>query len=195
MSSFDARVRYTRRVIEESFLELLKQKPAARVTVTEVCARAQINRATFYKHYLDIPDLLDQIEQALFAQIRGAFRAEQIEVKTFLLEMLRYTYRERERFFALGGENGDPNLMTKTYLVCYESAYPLLSSNLPGLSDPERQMLYQFLSQGAGGVLTWWVRSGMQLPPEQLAQFILSLSAIAADGVLQPNWREVYQGN
>lgn len=195
MRKSDARVRYTRKVIEDSFLELLQQKPAARVTVKELCERAQLNRATFYKHYLDIPDLLEQIEQALFQQIREAFSAKQIDVKEFLVEMLHYTYRERERFLALGGENGDPSLMTKTYLVCYESAYPLLSSNLPDLNDTERQMLYQFLSQGAGGVLTWWVRGGMQLPPEQLAQFILSLSAIAADGVQNPNWRSAYHGS
>lgn len=61
MNSFDARVRYTRRMIETSFLELLEEKPVSRITVTQLCERAQINRATFYKHYLDIPDLLEKI--------------------------------------------------------------------------------------------------------------------------------------
>lgn len=195
MSSIDARVRYTRKVIEDSFLALLKEKPYARVTVTELCERAQINRATFYKHYLDVPDLLEKIEEELFQQIRAAFSAKQIEVKSFLLDMLNYTYRERERFFALGGENGDPNLMTKTYLVCYESAYPLLTQNLPDMNESERQMLYQFLSQGAGGVLAWWVRDGMRLPVEEVAEFILSLSTIAANGVQDNMWRTAYQGD
>lgn len=195
MSSIDARVRYTRKVIEDSFLALLKEKPYARVTVTELCERAQINRATFYKHYLDVPDLLEKIEEELFQQIRAAFSAKQIEVKSFLLDMLNYTYRERERFFALGGENGDPNLMTKTYLVCYESAYPLLTQNLPAMNESERQMLYQFLSQGSGGVLAWWVRDGMRLSVEEVAEFILSLSAIATNGVQDNMWRTAYQGD
>ena len=185
MSRIDARIRYTRRVIEESFLELLREKPVSRVTVTELCERAQINRATFYKHYQDVPDLLDRIEEALFQQIREAFGAKQVEVERFLLEMLQYTYQNRERFFALGGENGDPNLMTKTYLVCYESAYPLLAQNLPEMADSERQMLYQFLSQGAGGVLAWWVRDGMRIPTQEVARFILAISTIAADGAQQ----------
>ena len=34
MNSFDARVRYTRMVIENSFLELLQEKPMAKITVT-----------------------------------------------------------------------------------------------------------------------------------------------------------------
>lgn len=141
MSSIDARIRYTHMIIEKSFLELLKTKPVYKVTVTELCQMAQINRATFYKHYLDVADLLEKIEEDLFDQIRMAFGSKQLELEVFMLEMLRYTKQEKERFFALGGENGDPNLMTKTFMVCYESAYPLLEQNLPGMKESERQIM------------------------------------------------------
>ena len=193
MSSIDARVRYTRMIIEKSFLELLKMKPMSKVTVTELCQAAQINRATFYKHYLDVPDLLERIEEDLFDQIRKAFGSKQLELEAFMLEMLRYTKQEQERFFALGGENGDPNLMAKTFMVCYESAYPLLEQNMPGMKESERQMLYHFLSQGAGGVLTWWVRDGMRVSPEEMTQFILNVCSITADGMQQSDWKTKYQ--
>lgn len=192
MNHNDARVRYTRMMIEQSFLELLKQKPVSRVTVTELCEKAGINRATFYKHYLDVPDLLEQIEAELFRQIRLAFQTRPTEMKAFLVEMLQYTYRERDRFYALGGENGDPELMTKTFLICYESAYPLLKENLPQIPEDQRQMLYQFLSQGAGGVLNWWVRNGMRVPVEEVAQFVLGLSSAAATCVDAGAWRTAY---
>lgn len=73
MRNFDARVRYTRMIIEQSFLELLREKPVNKITVTELCEKAQLNRATFYKHYLDIPDLMEKIEEDLFAKIRASF--------------------------------------------------------------------------------------------------------------------------
>ena len=47
----DARVRYTVHMIQNIFLELLKEKPIAKITVKEICERAEINRSTFYKHY------------------------------------------------------------------------------------------------------------------------------------------------
>lgn len=192
MNSLDARVRYTRMVIENSFLELLQQKPAAKVTVTEICKLAQINRATFYKHYLDVPDLLEKIEENLFDQIRAAFSAKEVALESFLLKMLHYTRQEKERFFLLGGDNGDPNLMTKTFMVCYESAYPLLARNLQHLQENERQMLYHYISHGAGAVLTWWIKNGMQENPEEIAKFILSLSSITADGVQGNDWKHKY---
>lgn len=193
MNSFDARVRYTRMIIEQSFLELLQEKPLGKITVTELCEKSQINRATFYKHYLDVQDLLEKIEEDLFDKIRTSFEEEELKLKEFLVKMMHYTRDNQARFIALGGDHGDPNLMTKTFLVCYESAYPLVKQNMPGMKESERQMLYQFLSQGAGGILTWWIKNGMQDQPEDVAQFILSACSITATGMQQSEWRNIYQ--
>jgi len=183
MGHIDARIRYTKMVIENSFLELMKEKPYTKITVTELCQLAEINRATFYKHYLDVPDLLDQMEATLFDQIRTAFDSENPDLYAMLVQMMRHTMTEKERFFALGGENGDPNLMTRTLLVCYESAYPLLKQNLSTMEETYRQMLFQFISHGAGAVLAWWIRDGMREKPEDVAKFILQVSTITADGL------------
>ena len=48
----DRRTRYTRQTIKDTFLELLKQKSFTKITVTEVCKNAEINRGTFYLHSL-----------------------------------------------------------------------------------------------------------------------------------------------
>ena len=62
----DRRTRYTRSVIKQSFLELLQKYPFPKVTVTAICKKAEITRATFYLHYMDIYALLDAIlEEAL----------------------------------------------------------------------------------------------------------------------------------
>ena len=58
MRKTDARIRYTQRILKESFLTLLKQKPVNKITVKEVCEIAELNRATFYAHYSDCFALL-----------------------------------------------------------------------------------------------------------------------------------------
>lgn len=192
MNGIDNRVRYTRMMIEQSFLELLAEKPAGKVTVTELCQRAQINRATFYKHYLDIADLLEKMEESLFDQIRAVFDTDNLKIQDFLVKMMYYTRENYARFMALGGDNGDPNLMAKTFMVCYEKGYPLMSSNIRTLSREEKEMLFAFMSHGAGAILTLWIKNGMKESPEEVARLILSLCSITADGVLQPNWKSKY---
>ena len=48
----DRRTRYTRQAIKEILLEELKTKPYSKITVTEICKKAEMNRGTFYLHYL-----------------------------------------------------------------------------------------------------------------------------------------------
>lgn len=66
----DRRVRYTRMVLKQALLSLMLERPITRITVTEICERAEVNRATFYAHYADPYDLLARIENELFESIR-----------------------------------------------------------------------------------------------------------------------------
>jgi AcrR family transcriptional regulator len=56
----DLRVRRTRKVLKSALIELTIEKGFAAVTVQDIADRAMINRATFYRHYLDKYDLLGQ---------------------------------------------------------------------------------------------------------------------------------------
>ena len=47
----DRRVQYTRRTLQESLVALMQEKPLQKISVKEICARADINRSTFYVHF------------------------------------------------------------------------------------------------------------------------------------------------
>ena len=57
----DRRTKYTRQAIKDTFLALLEKKSFSKITVTEICKLAEINRGTFYLHYYDMDDVLDDI--------------------------------------------------------------------------------------------------------------------------------------
>ena len=65
----DYRVRVTKMLIRKEFTELLKTKPVQSITVREICERTGINRSTFYNHYTDVYDLLEQIERDMLAEL------------------------------------------------------------------------------------------------------------------------------
>lgn len=69
MSIYKEKNRKTKQLIQESFIELLEQKPFDSITVGDISKVASINRGTFYLHYLDKYDLLDKIEQQLFEDL------------------------------------------------------------------------------------------------------------------------------
>lgn len=65
----DLRVKKTKASIINAFLTLRSKKPLERITVTELSAAAQVNKATFYLHYKDIYDLSETLENELFENV------------------------------------------------------------------------------------------------------------------------------
>lgn len=55
------RTKSTRNHIKDTFLVMLKKQPFLKIRITALCQKAGITRATFYAHYLDIYDLVDDI--------------------------------------------------------------------------------------------------------------------------------------
>ncbi|MFQ9209053.1 MAG: TetR/AcrR family transcriptional regulator [Clostridium fessum] len=65
----DRRVRKTRRQLKECLTRLLKEKKIQDITVRELAEMADINRGTFYLHYKDVFDLMDQIKNELIEEV------------------------------------------------------------------------------------------------------------------------------
>ncbi len=66
----DPRVKRTRQLLEQAFVEVLKEKGFQATTVQDITERAGVNRATFYAHFQDKYALLDyQIRQGFLEEI------------------------------------------------------------------------------------------------------------------------------
>ncbi len=65
----DLRVVKTEKLIRETFLEMRKELPLEKIRVKEICDRALINKSTFYKHYSDVFDLSDKMENEFIARL------------------------------------------------------------------------------------------------------------------------------
>lgn len=57
----DRRTKYTRQLIKDTLLEELRHKSYSKISVSSICKIAEINRGTFYLHFLDLNDVLDDI--------------------------------------------------------------------------------------------------------------------------------------
>ena len=49
---------FTKEIIIQTLLELLNEKPLAKITVKDIVERCGVNRNTFYYHFRDIPDVM-----------------------------------------------------------------------------------------------------------------------------------------
>lgn len=66
----------SKQLINSALAELLHEKPLEKITVSDIVRRANINRSTFYAHYVDIYAVLDNLIEQTFDQIRESFQQE-----------------------------------------------------------------------------------------------------------------------
>ena len=67
------RVRMTKKLIKDAYLELLEKRPSERISVTDICKTADVNRSTFYMYYEDTIRLRQDIENDVLAQYKTFF--------------------------------------------------------------------------------------------------------------------------
>ena len=65
----DLRTIRTRKAIVDSFVDLLEIQDFTSITISQIAEVAMINRATFYRHFLDKYDLLEKSIQEILKQL------------------------------------------------------------------------------------------------------------------------------
>lgn len=174
----DLRVRYTQTVIQEAFRKLLGEKPLAKITVKEVCDLAQINRGTFYKHYLDCYDLMDKLQEEAIGNFERLLdQVEASGIQNVIVSILE-TMRSDAGAFVLFQAQGRSDSFLHELIGCCYRCMDKRITGLPGMEpgDGNRSLNYSFLISGCCGVIEYWVHTGMQEPPEEIADQILRLS-------------------
>lgn len=168
----DARVRYTKMVIQKQFAGLLKELPLKRVTVKEICDRAEINRATFYRYYNDPYDLLDKMEEEFLSDLMEKLSQQSTkDVKEIFIIIMEKMKENISLYQALFSENGDRQFLERLLVLCYKEFAISLHQQYEKLSFQEQEYLYYFLANGCSGILTQWVSGGMETPLNEVAGF------------------------
>jgi len=76
----DRRVQRSRSLLKEALTSLIEQRDLADITIRDITDRANLGRATFYLHYDSKEDLLAEVLDDLFAELRATMTGTGAEV-------------------------------------------------------------------------------------------------------------------
>lgn len=144
----DRRTRYTRQVIRQSLLELMEKKPFPKITVTEVCQRCEINRGTFYLHYMDLEDVLDDLIEEAFSDTGSVVEQVLCKNQNRCTYPLCETVQNRPAYRALFLDDfGAARILTRISEKCKEEFVTYLMRNSQ-LTFEEAEALFLFQVNG-----------------------------------------------
>ncbi len=180
----DRRSAYSKRAIRESLLALMQDKPLNKITVREICERADVNRSTFYAYYEDIYDLHRAILKDYFhCQHRVIAEGKRIlgnrpditdltvaDFYEFFLVYFGLVMENKELYTFIYNRNADAAIHLNMRKLFYRELTRLLPQDTP---DKIREAFYAsfiFVSGGVTFLLIEWLRGGCRMPVETLAK-------------------------
>jgi AcrR family transcriptional regulator len=170
------RIRLSKQLLRESLTGLLYEKDIHKVSVREICDRAQINRTTFYKYYGSQYDLLQDMENEVLSQIRTYLSEVDVVSEGGLAQV--------SKIIAFADENLElcrllcNNTVGSEFpekLITLPRIRELLTSTLNvGYSDAEAEYILGFIVNGGFSMIKNWINKDERESPEEMAALMIS---------------------
>ena len=180
----------SRKLINDALADILQEKPLDKITVTEVVARAGINRGTFYAHYADIPDVIQHLIQDTFTKIRTAISQEPgqlYRLPEVLLSRIWEILSEDMDFYRKVMASSTASVMQEQ-LVEFMIQYLLEQEALFALGGHrEYELTIRFCAGGLSNLYRDWFAGKLDMPLETLtAQAAQMLQGVLNQSLTNP---------
>lgn len=158
----DRRIIATKKALKNSLIKLLDKKHVSRITVTELCEDAELNRGTFYAHYADQFALRDELENDFISDVGNCLCVpaesddREAVVRMAVLGLFEYIDSHRALCKVLLSDKSGIDLAEKAeqIITLYHDS-PLISGFNP--DDLNAKLMLSFLSTGIVSVIKKWL--------------------------------------
>ena len=182
----DRRTVYSKKMIRESLYGLMKEKPLNKISVTEICERADVNRSTFYAYYTDIYDLHQQIIEEFFTLQKSVIKhiKEAIIDKTALTEFtyddfytIVYSYLKTvaenvELYKFIFNPNSDNSVHASFGKATYHTIRDVLNPVIDDSRAEELKKAFTFVAGGTTALIMQWVEKNCDTPIDTLTCYL-----------------------
>lgn len=160
-----------RKTLAESMKNLLEKETIDRITVEEVCEKADISRRSFYRYFIDKYDVVSWIvDQEFFDKID---LAEDETLWDVYPGFLRYLYENRTWFLNALSFTGQNSLRQHLYrrgfpIICHD-----FKIDFPG--EYWRELAVRKYFEMAVDSYVWWLEEKDPLTPEEMMNLTISV--------------------
>ena len=171
------RICLSKKLLKNALLELLREKRIDKISISELCSAAQINRTTFYKYYGNQYDLLAEMEQDFFRQLQENFLDKDPDDVENLTELIRFLDADQDRWKVLINSVGDQAFTEKLFDT--PAIRSLFRRHSLRNVDPRTEgYVRTFFCQGGYAVIRRWLNA--EPPGESPEEFARLLRELAS---------------
>lgn len=174
----DRRVKRTRKLLLDTLTELLQEKDLKDITVKEMCEKCDLNRGTFYLHYKDVYDMMDQVQKDLFDSFHEILLENQYDWSddtpcTVLYSIFTFIEKNRAIAKALMGPHGDYQFIMSLKQLAKDHISKAWLHNRFDMNHFE--FFYSYTINGIIGLIQYWLETDSEKTPKEMAELITQM--------------------
>lgn len=171
MEYMDNRVRYTKAVLQQALLNILKAKHIDKVSIKELCQEAKVNRGTFYLHYATPNDLLREIEQQFIDENMTMFSPyfNNGYETSYMASLFAGILKNRELCQIIMGKNGNPRFLARIKAMVRPGIIDGWCREFPNYRREDLDYVYDFIFSGSMDLILGWIDDSRGLSTQELA--------------------------
>ncbi len=177
------RTRISKVLFRNALMDLLKQKgDIHKISVRELCEKAELNRSTFYAHYNEPKDLLEELENELLTSTEEHLKKigaeNDVGAHKYILSFLKYIKDNDKPFRTLLIDSADTNFRSK---FMQQSMIQFIENLEIILSKDAEQYIYSYILNGSTGIIIQWIRSDYSIDENTICNllFLLNKNALS----------------
>jgi AcrR family transcriptional regulator len=172
------RTRLSKMLFKNALMDLLKEKGSInKVSVRELCDRAELNRSTFYAHYQEPNDLLIEIETELLdateEHLKKIGAENEIGAHKYILSFLQYIRQNDKPFRALLIDSTDPEFRSR---FMQQSIIQFVKNLRIVLPKELEQYIFSYILNGSTGIIIQWIRSDYAADENEIVNLLFSIN-------------------
>ena len=186
MNKSESKYFNTAKKMDKALVSLLEEKSFEYITVSEICKKANVNRSTFYLHYENLGDLLNETARFLLDGFAAYFDDERksivkklmesrLDKLNFISDEYLHPYllyiKENRLVFSTVLLHADSFGFNEIFQRLYENVFnPILERFNYPVADRKYAMM--FYLNGITAVVTEWLKDGCEKTIGEVSQII-----------------------
>lgn len=175
----DLRIRRTHKLLCNAMFSLLETRSFDDISVVDICEKAMVHRATFYKHFKDKYAFMEyvtkeKIREFYHESIAHKNLSDPTEIYHAMIGNVIHFIEDNKQMLRVSTKSSNNNFFDSIHKIIFEELLDFLNeSKEKGVHfNVPTDIVAQFLTGGLTAIVRWWLADDVSYTKEEMASYI-----------------------
>lgn len=169
----------TKQCIHNALIELMMEVDVEKITAKQLAEKAHVSRATLYRYYSSVDEVLKEIESDFLERMRDESRyyisfelnfEKNGKASPAIVAVAEFFKANQKAYLSLTGQHGDQSFSYRLHKFIREFYTGKLAYE--GFNRKDVDLYVEFVLAGSDGIIRYWLEKRSDVTPVEIAPII-----------------------